>query len=119
MPLEISADGKNFSVDDFLFLVLNSPSVAGFKKISDTAKIDDGKLDLLALKKSSPAALINLAKKILAGGSVQNDENIFSVQAETFEIKSSAELTSDLDGEAGGLLPLKIKTLRHAVKFFV
>lgn len=118
VPLEISADGKNFSVDAFLFLVLNSPSVAGFKKISDTARIDDGKLDLLALKSCSPAALIALAKKILAGESIQADENIFSVQAETFEIKSSAELVSDLDGEVGNILPLKIETLRHAVKIF-
>lgn len=118
VPLEIFADGKKFSVDAFLFLVLNSPSVAGFKKISDTAKIDDGKLDLLALKKCSAAALINLAKKILAGDSIQSDENIFSVQAKTFEIKSSAQLTSDLDGEVGNVLPLKIETIRHAIKFF-
>lgn len=118
VPLEISADGKNFSVDAFLFLVLNSPSVAGFKKISDTARIDDGKLDLLALKSCSPPALIALAKKILAGESIQGDENIFSVQAETFDIKSSAALVSDLDGEVGNFLPLKIETLRHAINFY-
>ncbi|MBR0260721.1 MAG: YegS/Rv2252/BmrU family lipid kinase [Selenomonadaceae bacterium] len=118
VPLEISADDKKFSVDAFLFLVLNSPSVAGFKKISDTARIDDGKSDLLALKKCSTSALINLAKKILAGDSVQSDENIFSVQAKTFEINSPVKLTSDLDGEVGDILPLKIETVKHAIKFF-
>ena len=118
MPLEIIADGQRFLVDAFLFLVLNSPSVAGFKKISNTAQIDDGKLDLLALKKCSPAALINLTKKILAGNAIQSDENIFSIQAETFEINSATKLTSDLDGEAGDILPLKIETLKHALKFF-
>ena len=118
VPLEISADGENFSVAAFLFLVLNSPSVAGFKKISDTARIDDGKLDLLVLKKISPSSLIPLAKKILAGESVQHDENIFSVQAATFEINTSAELVSDLDGEVGDTLPLTIETVRHAINFF-
>ncbi len=118
VPLDITADGQKFSVDAFLFLVLNSPSVAGFKKFSDAAQIDDGKLDLLVLKKCSATALINLAKKILAGGSVQSDENIFSLQAATFEIKTSAELTSDLDGEAGDNLPLKIETIRHAIEIF-
>ncbi|MBQ6132318.1 MAG: YegS/Rv2252/BmrU family lipid kinase [Selenomonadaceae bacterium] len=118
VPLDITADGQKFSVDAFLFLVLNSPSVAGFKKFSDAALIDDGKLDLLVLKKCSAAALINLAKKILAGGSVQSDENIFSLQAATFEIKTSAELTSDLDGEEGDNLPLKIETIRHAIEIF-
>ena len=118
VPLEISADGENFSVDAFLFLILNSPSVAGFKKISDTAQIDDGKLDLLALKKCSPPALVSLAKKILAGESIQSDENIFSLQAKTFEIKTPAALTSDLDGEVGDILPLKIETIKHAINFF-
>ena len=118
VPLEISADGENFSVAAFLFLVLNSPSVAGFKKISDKARIDDGKLDLLVLKKNSPSSLIPLAKKILAGESVQRDENIFSVQAATFEINTSAELVSDLDGEVGDTLPLTIETVRHAINFF-
>ena len=118
VTLNLIADGKNFSVEAFLFLVLNSPSVAGFKKISDAAQIDDGKLDFLALKKCSVSALIALAKKILAGEAIQSDENIFSLQAETFEINSSAELTSDLDGEAGDNLPLKIETLKHALNFF-
>ena len=118
VPLDITADGQKFSVDAFLFLVLNSPSVAGFKKISDAAQIDDGKLDLLVLKKCSATALINLAKKILAGGSIQSDENIFFLQAATFAIKTSAELTSDLDGEAGDHLPLKIETIRHAIEIF-
>ena len=118
VPLNIIADGKKFSVDAFLFLVLNSPSVAGFKKIFDAAQIDDGKLDLLVLKKNSPSSLVKLAKKILAGGSVQSDENIFSLQAKNFEISSPAALTSDLDGEVGDPLPLKIETLHHALKFF-
>jgi len=118
VTLDITADGKNFSVDAFLFLVLNSPSVAGFKKISDSAQIDDGKLDLLALKKSSPKNLVALTKKILAGESVQADENVFFLQAKTFEIKSAAALTSDLDGEIGDALPLKIETVPHSIKFF-
>ena len=118
VPLNITADGKNFSVDAFLFLVLNSSSVAGFKKIFDVAQIDDGKLDLIALKKNSPRSLVTLAKKILAGESIQTDENIFSLQAKTFEINSPVALTSDVDGEAGDNLPLKIETLHHAINFF-
>ena len=118
VTLQISADDKNFSIDAFLFLVLNSPAVAGLKKISDSAQIDDGKLDLLALKKCSAANLVALAKKILAGNSIDSDENIFSLQAKNFAIKSPAELKSDLDGEAGDNLPLEIQTLHHAINFF-
>jgi len=59
-----------------------------------------------------------LAKKILAGGCVDDDENILTLQAATLTISTSAALTSDLDGEAGAPLPLKVETLRHAIKFF-
>lgn len=117
--LDIIADGKNFSVEAFLFLVLNSPSVAGFKKISSAAQIDDGKLDLLALKKSSPRNLVAVAKKILAGETIDGDENIFSLQARSLKINSAEKLTGDLDGEVGDALPLTIETVPHALKIFV
>ena len=119
VQFEISADGKNFQLDAFLFLVLNSPAVASLKKISDIAKIDDGKLDLIALKKTSPRQLLQLSKKILSGETVQDDENIFYLQAKNFVITSTEKLTSDLDGEVGGELPLQIETIPHALNFFV
>ena len=118
VTFDITADGRKFSVEAFLFLVLNSPSVAGFKKISSAAQIDDGLLDLLLLKKNSPRSLMTVARKILAGSTVDDDENIFSLRARTFEISSAAALTGDLDGEAGDPLPLRIETCRHALNFF-
>ena len=118
VTFDITADGEQFSVEAFLFLVLNSPAVAGFKKISQTARVDDGKLDLLALKKSSTAGLLSLTKKLLAGDALDGDENILTLQAQTFEIKSAAKLVGDFDGEAGDPLPLKIETVERAIKFF-
>ena len=117
--LKVEADGKIFELEAFLFLVLNSPSVASLKKISDIAKTDDGKLDFLALKKSSPRKILKLSKKILSGESIESEENIFYLQAKNFEIKSEVELVSDLDGEIGNKLPLKIETIPHAINFFV
>ena len=119
VELEIKADEKIFQLEAFLFLVLNSPAVAGMKKISDVAKIGDGKLDFLALKKCSPRKLFTVTQKLLAGKCIDSDPNIFYLQAKTFEIKSSANLISDLDGEVGGKLPIKIETLPQAVNFFV
>lgn len=119
VPFVIIADEKIFEIEAFLFLILNSPAVASFKKISDSAKIDDGKLDLLALKKCSPRSLLNLTQKILAGKCVDTDENIFYIQAKNFVINSPADLISDLDGEIGGRLPIKISAVHHAINFFV
>ena len=33
-------------------------------------------------------------------------------------LKRAAALTSDLDGEVGDALPLKIETIKHAINFF-
>ncbi len=118
VPLKVSADGKNFNVDAFLFLTLNSPAVAGLKKVVDAAQIDDGKLDFIAIKKCSPRKIFTLMKKILSGNCVDNDENIFYVQAKTFEITSTAELISDVDGEIGDALPIKIECVPRAIKIF-
>ena len=118
VPLKISADENIFELDAFLFLVLNSSAVAGLKKISNSAKVDDGKLDFIALKKCSPKNLINFAQKILSGKCIDDDENIFYLQAKNFEISSSENLISDLDGEFGGFLPLKIETVPRAINFF-
>ena len=118
VELEVKADEKFFQVEAFLFLVLNSPAVAGMKKISDIAKIDDGKLDFIALKKCSPAKLLSVTQKLFSGKCIQDDPNVFYLQAKNFEINSPADLISDLDGEIGGHLPLKIKTVPHAMNFF-
>lgn len=117
--LSVNADGKIFELDAFLFLVLNSPAVAGFKNISSATKIDDGKLDFLALKKCSPRDLFSLTQKILSGRTIENEPNVFFAQAESFEIRAAVELTSDLDGEIGSALPLKIRNIKGALNFFV
>lgn len=119
VPLQIVADGKFFEIEAFLFLVLNTPAVASLKKISDVAKFDDGKLDFLALKKCSPRSLLTLAQKIFSGKCVDSEPNVFYLQAKNFEINSPVELVSDLDGEIGGKLPIKIETVPDAAKFFV
>ena len=119
VPLEISADGKIFHVDAFLFLALNSPAVAGFKKVIGGAKIDDGKLDFVAIKKSSPQNIFLLMKKIFSGISVESAQNIFHIQAEHLKISSGVKLISDVDGEIGDALPIEIECVPRAVEIFV
>ena len=118
VPLKIVADGKTFDVDAFLFLVLNSPAVGGFKKVLSGIEIDDGKLDFIAIKKSSPRRIFTLTRKILSGGIVDDAENIFHLQAEKFNISSPAELISDIDGEIGDALPINIECVPRAVRIF-
>ena len=118
VKLKIYADGENFEIEAFLFLVLNSPAVAGMKKVVNAAQIDDGKLDFIAIKKCSPRKILTLTKKIFSGSCVDNEPNIFHIQAKNFEINAETELISDLDGEIGDSLPIKINCIPRAIKIF-
>ena len=120
VKIQVDADGVIFELDAFLFIVLNSGTVAGMKKVADFAKIDDGKLDFLAIKKCSPKNLIKIFKGIMSGKGVNlNNENILHLQSSTFNISSTAELVSDIDGEIGSSLPIEIKTIPQILDFFV
>lgn len=120
VEIQVRADNVSFNFEAFLFIVLNSGTVAGMKKVADFAKIDDGKLDLLAIKKCSTGNLLRIFRGLLSGKGVDlNDENIFHLQASTFRISSTSDLTSDIDGEAGSSLPIVIETIPKALNFFV
>ncbi|MBR1396424.1 MAG: YegS/Rv2252/BmrU family lipid kinase [Selenomonadaceae bacterium] len=120
VTIRVDANGVNFEFEAFLFIVLNSGTVAGMKKVADFAEIDDGKLDLLAVKKCSPSSLIKLTRDLFSGKGVQSDaENVFHMQSKEFYISSLDDLTSDIDGEVGSPLPIKIDTIPQALNFFI
>lgn len=116
----VESNNVNFEFDAFLFLVLNSSNVASMKNISDAVQIDDGELNLFAIKKCSTHKLLKLSRDIFRGKGVDiHNENIFHLQAKSFKISSDKDLTSDIDGEIGFKLPIKIDTLHNAVELFV
>ena len=118
--LQVAADGVKFEFDAFLFIVLNSGTVAGMKNVADFAKIDDGKLDFLAVKKCGTSKLLKIMRSLFGGKGINlNDENIFHLQSNKFVISSTSELTSDIDGEMGFPLPIEIKTIPQALDFFI
>jgi len=118
--IQVAADGVKFEMDAFLFIVLNSGTVAGIKNIADFAKIDDGKLDFLAVKKCSPAKLLKIMSALFGRKGIDlDDDNIFHLQSNKFVISSTEELTSDIDGEIGFPLPIEIETKEKAIDFFV
>lgn len=120
IQVQVAADGVNFELDAFLFIVLNSGTVAGMKKVAEFAEIDDGKLDFLAIKKCSPSSLIKIFKGIMSGKGINlNNENILHLQSSKFRISSTEELVSDIDGEIGSPLPIEIETIPQVLDFFV
>ena len=114
LKLKVTADGHEFEEEASLFLVANSQSVGGFKGITPKASVQDGKLDLLIIKKSNVAELIALMKD-LAFNAHLNNPNIKYVQAKHLRIECDKDILYDVDGEEGSTFPLEINCLPKAV----
>ena len=61
---------------------------------------------------------MSVAADLFAGKPVAERENILHIQAKSFEIHAEEELYSDIDGECGPLLPLRVRTLPLALSVY-
>ena len=118
LPLTVSADNVQQELEAFLFVIINSPAVASMKYVADGVLVDDGKLDFLAVRKCSPVQLMGIMTDLAAGKPVSGKESILHIQAKKFQVSSPVKLESDLDGEAGPLLPLEVETAAKAIEIF-
>ena len=117
-PIRITADGAVYHEDVFLFVIANSPVVAGMKQIGRSISIDDGMLDLLAVKKTGLPQFMSVAADLFAGKPVTERESILHIRAASFKIETGEELYSDIDGECGPQLPLEVRTLPLALSVY-
>ncbi|WP_303839536.1 diacylglycerol kinase family protein [Selenomonas ruminantium] len=118
VPLVITADGEKHELEAFLFVVINSGVVGSMKNVAKDVAVDDGMLDLLAIKKCGIPKLMAITADLAAGRPVAEKEGVLHLQARTFHIAATESMQSDLDGEPGPLLPLTIETIPQAIAVY-
>lgn len=118
LNLTIRTETEEFHEKAFLFLVVNSSVVASFKNAAVQASVQDGMLDLLIMKQCNMAELMLVTTELLAGKDISGRKEVIYRQASYFEVECDEELISDLDGEAGPSLPMKIETVPKAIEIF-
>ncbi len=110
---------SNVIEDNFLlFLVLNGSSAGGFNKLAPYAKIDDGLMDVIAIKNTNITNILALFLKILRGEHI-NDPNLYNFQTDKLMIACEGSCDTDIDGERGPNFPLDIEVKKHFLKVFV
>ena len=82
------------------------------------ARVDDGKLDMLVVRKCSIPEMMTLTAEIVAGKTVSHKKNVLYIQAQSIRVSADESLESDLDGECGPELPLTIETVPGALEIF-
>jgi len=121
MKLRITTSDETYE-DEFLFaLALNTGAAGGFDKLVKNAKIDDGKLDFIAIKNKGPTTLPTLLVRLMMDEHLTDERVIYFkdsyVKIESLENKSTYE--TNIDGEKGPeRLPLEIKVEHKKLKIF-
>ncbi|GIO36577.1 diacylglycerol kinase [Paenibacillus antibioticophila] len=118
MHLVIEAAGHDTIEGEFmLFLIANSNSVGGFEKLAPGAEMDDGMLDVIAVRKCNLAEFIRLVTMALRGDHF-SDPHVVYLKTPRMEVISPNHVLLNLDGELGGELPGVFEILPQHLQIF-
>lgn len=120
--IKIAIESEEFNGEEevSLFLVTNSSSVGGFKKLAPYADIQDGYLDCVIIGKTEVQDLLPLFINILNGSHTEsNGVKYFKTKNIKVNLISKKNIHIDADGELIGELPISIKIVPGAFKILV
>lgn len=121
-PFHFDMDGEEIDEESILVLVALTNSVAGITTMIPEASVDDGYLHLAVVKGDTIAEKMNLIPKIFSG-KVTDDENVlyrkFSEGTISLREGYTKVVSSNVDGDVGDHLPIKLKVMKHHIDVFV
>lgn len=118
--INLKIKSKEFTgdVDALLFLITNSTSVGGFKKMAPFADVSDGYLDVLIFKRIKISDAPELFASLVGGKHLDHDKVIY-LKTKNINIESDEDVTIDVDGEKTSTLPMNFKVLENRLKIIV
>ena len=116
-PLRITFDGHKESVEALFATVSNSRYTGTAFLMAPEAKIDDGLLDLVVVKRISRFRILRIFKTIFTGAHIREPEVVFH-QARKITIETDEERALNVDGEVLGRTPIQIECLPRDLKLF-
>lgn len=115
--LELLVDGRPLSQDCLFMEASNSRYTGSSFLIAPAARIDDGELDLVIVRRLPRFRLLRLFPTIYSGKHVEHDE-VTVLKGREIEIRGPAGLEFMVDGEFRGVTPARISCQRHAIQMF-
>lgn len=116
MNLEFEIDNEHINSDMYLIAVANGKCYGGGIKIAPNAKIDDGLLDIYAIKKPKLYRLVRFLPKVISGKDVSDIEEITYKKLKNMRIKSEKEISVNIDGEILALKDINFEIVNDAIK---
>jgi diacylglycerol kinase family enzyme len=101
-----------------MLLILNGSSAGGFNRLAPDAAIDDGRMNVIAVKFANIQNMLSLFLKVIRGEHV-GDPNIYYFSANKLTVECNQPYETDIDGERGPSFPLDIEVMHQFLKVFV
>lgn len=120
-PIEVDIYSDEYSAmneEIYLFLITNSSSIGGFKKLAPNAEIMDEYLDAVIIKKSEIQDMLSIFINLIKGEHVKHP-NVKYFKTKKIKIESKEKIDVDLDGEYGGSLPATFEVLPGSFRIIV
>ena len=114
---KVVLDGR--TVDDaFLFVIgCNTQFTGKGMKLAPRAKINDGRIDVVLVRRASRWQMLKLFSKVFDGSHLDLDF-VECHQVQSFAIESQGREPLDLDGEMQGHAPLAVEMISGALRVF-
>jgi YegS/Rv2252/BmrU family lipid kinase len=93
-----------------LFLALNGGSAGGIRNLAPEASLEDGKLDFIIIRECSLPEVAGVILGVLRGEH-QNNPSVIYTKASQVEVSGTNDIETDIDGERGPGLPLRLEVL--------
>jgi diacylglycerol kinase (ATP) len=113
---KIIHDGKTLDAAGLMMSVGNGVSLGGGMKVTPTAIVDDGLLDILVVGPLSRISFLRIFPKVFAGTHI-SDPRVSIIKAKKIHIEA-ADVVAYTDGERFATLPIDIEIRPGALKVF-
>ena len=106
-------DGKEMDLTSSTILIGLTNSIGGFEHLLPNAEVDDGRLHLIYLKDASLLDTLKTVPDLLKGVEASTDKVGYYAfeELELSTIESEEKLTTNIDGDEGDALPIKVRIL--------
>jgi YegS/Rv2252/BmrU family lipid kinase len=115
--LSVRSKEKNWEGEALLFLVALTNSIGGFEKLAPEAETNDGNFHCFIFKDVAIPKLIRMMTAIIRGR-LQEDQDVIHFRSNEIAIYSKEPMNSNVDGDMGDKLPLKLRVLTEHIQVF-
>lgn len=119
-PYRVDLDHEKSEFNSFLLMIALTNSIAGIPTMIPEASVDDGYLHCIAITGEKIMDKLDILPKVFTGNLIE-DEHVFykSFKKGVIQVADDHELTINVDGDKGSILPIQVEILPQHITCYV